>query len=186
MGRRVEKSKEVILGVMATVTVDGQNLDIGSDDGLLWDLSIGKAILRLHMLAPHSDNIHGITVDGARDIVPKKNWTENGGGKLYRTRISVLETENGGKYTISDTGLVVVGERGKVEIWEVSIVVQEDKCYLRTQKIYKAQCYTNGKDGVLCPFFAQKKHSWPQMRGFLKELLAGETDLPSIAEYQQE
>lgn len=180
--------KIVVPGVVATIAVGDQKLKI-AEDGYLRDLSKREATLKLqlYILEPISNDIHGINVDGAKNIQPKKNlvknWADDGGSKIYRAGIFVQEKHGKVLCSLNEMGLVVVGNSGEVEIWEISVVAQGNECYLRCQRVYVVQCYTNGK-AILCPFFAQEEHNWPQMRGYLKGLLAGDTNLPPIAEYQ--
>jgi len=171
---------EGLEGVSVSVAHNGQDLAIG-ERGYLGRLPIGKALLDVLLAQPK--NIHGFTVDGRKNIVPKKNLADEGKQeKHYQLNVRIEQLESGTcitRYPWNHMRLLVVEESCMVQIWEIALISQNGNFFLTTQQTHRVRCYE--KDGkIVCP-----RLKWPQMDEFLNNLPRGQFgSLMPMAEYQ--
>lgn len=127
-------------------------------------------------LGDFRDGIFGLEVSWEKDgITPlclnvdqKKNVSlmrDSSGSpitSLFSIKIRIEKNLTGGyftEYPRNNMRIIIFGENGKFEHWEVAIVGRQSSFFLTKQKTYGAQFFKTG-DGISCPDFKEK---WPQL-----------------------
>lgn len=110
-------------------------------------------------------NIYGFNVDGNKQITPMKNWRDSQEEKLYQLKVSIGQNEKGQfyiSYPFNNIRILVAGEYGNFQIWEIALVSQRNSFFVTTQNTYTARCCLDDRV-ITCPKFVH----WPAMLEFL-------------------
>ena len=189
--------KTEIEGVVFSIAPKGQSvaLEVGAD-GYIGEI-VSECVLSLRAVISSGwkDCVLGISVDGKKNVALKKdlgwynnlNETEGSGPAIYQSGIQVKS--NGEvfhtEYPNNHLRLLVLGEAGNIQIWEVAIISQIGRFFVTEQKVWDTYCYRdNGR--LTCPLFEGPK-GWPQMVALLGDLLSDRLDeLPPISKKRKE
>lgn len=152
-------------GVEIELTKDGEVIP-AEPDGYVGELTSGTAVIAATVLRGFP--FIGIKVDGKKNVVKKKDWSEAEGIKVFQAVIPIKTAEKGGmnhtEYPDNNLRLLEIHPNGHVALWEISLVSQEGYFFLTTQKVYCDQCYRDG-DRIFCAPFVK----WPQLTGPMPE-----------------
>ncbi len=176
-----------INGVSITVSMDGNVLEV-QDDGYLGKLVPGQALIEVYVLP--GCNIYGFTVDGKKNVVPKKDWAllarPPKEGKHYKARVQIKTSLEGvyhTEYSDNNLRLLELNSDGNVRIWEIALISQGGDFFVTIQQTYTVCCYSDGQK-VVCPRFDEK---WPSIVKLLGKLLGDKVKgLAPVKEYQPE
>lgn len=170
-----------IAGVTVAVFQNEKKVPV-ANDGYLGKLSTKPLVLQV-TIAPERHDVHGFTVDGTKNVVPKKDVADDPtAGKIYQLKIPVQAIGTSGAYTTYPTNnlrLVEGAEVGTANIWELAVVSQNNDFFLTQQLTYQADCYVQ-KGQATYPRF----ENWPQLNEFLVPLLSPNLVLEPIEAYQ--
>jgi len=162
--------------VSISMRMKGEEVRILAGGRVGW-LEAGVSV-QLIIWVPADSAIWAIGVDGKKDIVLRRDKSNDPGLRIYPTRIAIKESEVSGvahtEYPNNHVRLLHYVGNGNVEHWEIALVSQNGYFWVTVQKTYDIKVGCDGEDHFLCPDFADK---WPQLVGILGELLAG-FDLP--------
>lgn len=160
---------------------NGSNLQ-AEPDGFIGQLTPGKLLIEI-CVESGRDYIYGIQVDGRKMITYKHNHSESADKVILKTVILIKTGLDGvfhTEYPENNLRIIRIYKNGHMELWEMSVVAQNNNFFLRSQKVYDVQCYNN--DGKLdCPRFSK----WPDMLTLLKTNLLVK-NLPDISEYKED
>jgi len=174
---------ENTLAMDVSVKQDGNDIPIGKM-GYLQELRGGRAIVTVVVKADDpAYDFYAISVDGQKKISPKKDIAADvdSSHKVFKMKVNVesriISIGNGvgpggdGKelftsYPGNNFRLIKIFSNGQVEVYEIALIAQDDRCYLTTQT-YTAKCYENINNAFFfcCPLFDTK---WPAMISFLQ------------------
>jgi cold shock CspA family protein len=180
--------KSQITGTTLSVTLQGNQINPAAD-GFIGEIKgICNLVITAKIDEVSLDKVFGIVVDGKKNVVVKKDLSHSSKQKVYAGKISVKRNDEmvfHTEYPNNNLRLLVVGENGNIQIWEIAIVSQAGRFFITQQKVWNTHCY-NSYERVSCPLFEGDK-GWPQMVEILKGLLSNQIDkLPSIEEKKEE
>lgn len=141
-----------------------------------------QVLISVHVLP--DCNIFGFSVDGKKNIIPKKNHSTQRakGVKVYRKIIPIhRKNEIFTLYNENNLRLLEIGTGGYFAVYETAIVFQKDLGFLTTQRVYEDFVFKSGKE-LFCPEVDGK---WPQLITFMKSIYmqSGIDDLPCFSGY---
>jgi cold shock CspA family protein len=179
--------KSQINGVEIGIMLNRKPLNVDKDGHLGKIMGACKVQIIAKVSEKEADNVFAINVDGKKNVVLKKNFSETPEQKLYlnaveiKTNGQVFHTE----YPNNHLRLLVVGKKGNIQIWEIALISQDGEFFVTQQKVWNTYCYNN-HERVSCPLFEGAK-GWPQMVETLKGLLSDQiAHLPSIEGKKEE
>lgn len=160
-----------------------------ADDGYLGRLGEDSLLLQVD-ISPDFP-VHGFTVDGNKDLVPKKNMLEEPtAGKRYQLKIPVQKGDRGGYYTTYPANNLRLVEQladhpdfavtAAVRIWEIAVISQNGEFFCTTQPTYEAECFLRDGGSYTYPRFDK----WPQLDECLVSLLPAGVTPNHISAYQ--
>lgn len=178
----MEKTVKVTERVSIKVSYDGVEI-IPDNDGHLGQLRPGSVLLEIYV-ATGRDYIYAFDVDAKKNINFKKDHsTDPTAENIFKTNIVIktgLDGAHHTEYPHNNTRLLRIYKNGHVELWEISIIAQNNNFFLTIEKVYDVRCYNN--NGKLdCPRFSK----WPQMLNLLLSSLLIK-NLSPISEYREE
>lgn len=180
--------KSKIKGANINVTINGNSLPVDADGYVGEIMATCRAQIWVEIAKEKIDNIFAIDVDGKKNVVLKKNFSENPEEKkIYRniveikTNKEIFHTE----YPNNHIRLLLITDTGNIQIWEIAIVSQGGHFFVTQQKVWDTFCYNNN-DRLSCPLFEGPK-GWPQMINILKDLFSRQLMfLPPLSLWKEE
>lgn len=111
-----------------------------------------------------SPNIFGVTVDGQKNVIPKKNWNENGElPRMYKASVPIkvdLKDIPYSEYPGCHFRLLQFNSDGSLWIWEIALISQSGEFFLSVQNTYQIRCYQDSVGNIIWP----QLEDWDQMR----------------------
>jgi cold shock CspA family protein len=179
--------KSRINGVEIGIILNREPLNVDIDGHLGKIMGACKVKIVAKVSEKEADNVFAINVDGKKNVVLKKNFSETPEQKLYlnaveiKTNGQVFHTE----YPNNHLRLLVIGKKGNIQIWEIALISQDGEFFVTQQKVWNTYCYNN-YERVSCPLFEGPK-GWPQMVEILKGLLSNRIDrIALVSEAKEE
>ena len=168
----MERIADVSLGL----TFQGKRIEI-QENGYVGKLTPGQALIEVLTLHNH---LHGFTVDGRKNILPKRNLGLSDEGRHYEIKIKIqIKTGLNGvyhtEYPQNNLRLLKIDPDGTLHIWEIALISQDGDFFLTIQKTYETHYYREGGK-LICPRFAE----WPQLVDFIMKIAGdGAKEIPT-------
>ena len=161
--------------VSLALRVDGEEAPIAAGGKVGWLVAGKSALLTIRM---RSAQIWPIAVDGKKDIVLRRDKSDDPDVQIYPTSIAIKESQVSGvahtEYPDNHVRVLRHTDGGNVEMWEIALVSQDGLFWITVQKTYDIACGRDASGQFFCPTFAEK---WPQLVELLAKLLT-DIDLP--------
>jgi hypothetical protein len=107
-----------------------------------------------------------------KNLSLRKVRTEDDGREVVITRMAASYDEKTGRARVplSQNRVVVVEARddGRVAIWEVAVVNQDEKFFVTVQRKYRFRCYRDDEGRLACPEFEKR---WPDLIAHIVEMV---------------
>ena len=166
------------------LTKDGNDMVV-EQDGYVGKLTHGSALLEI-TVSPHCAAFH---VDGKKNIIPKKNLSQDESQRIFSLRIPIDTSLQGiycTRYRSNNFRLLEIGEFLKLYLWEIALVSRGGDFFVTCERAYEFSCYRNERGSIVCPYFEGRPHEWPQLVDMLAVTLAEIADaLPDESEFKE-
>jgi cold shock CspA family protein len=113
----------------------------------------------------------------AEEIYPQKSTA------TFQLQVQMKKTrlrENYIEYPGNNLRLILFGENGKAEHWEIAVICQNNQVFLTKQRTYEFQFFKNTTGEICCPEFDQK---WPQLITICGSHLASKKGILPVSQY---
>lgn len=163
--------------VNVLLTVDGKERRFEADGYFGW-LKSGQRIDVL-VDVPRGRHLFVFSTDGVGNISPRKPFSGNGEGDVYRLAMPVKDY-NGKAVPARENRLKLLSfaGNGKYVVWDLGICAQDKNFFLIGLQTDEGTCYWEGEQ-VVCP---DRSREWPQFEEYLGQVIIerGGYVLPSI------
>ena len=164
------------------VLVAGNELSVQDECGYVGKLKPGTAELCADI---PTDDVHGLHVDGGRNVMLKRP-RQNGDGRKFRSSVTVISDGKWPRVEKENSfHLLHIREGGGFNLWEVSLASWISNFFLRSQLVHSAKFFRDER-GLRCPYFERGQQAWPQFLDVCRENLGEKVqDFPELTAHQE-